>query len=165
VAAAAVLLLLASSFFAYNFYDKNKKLEDELAGLRIEQSKMDERMAVLEKEHEMMMDPNITVVNLKGMEKSPGASASVYWDSTSTNVYLVAKNMPQLPGDKQYQLWAIIDGAPKDMGLFDVKNDGTLWLKMLNVQKAEAFAITMEDRGHSGPPTMPELRAMGKTAL
>jgi len=42
--------------------------------------------------------------------------------------------MPKLPNDKQYQLWALIDGKPKDLGVFDV-SDQKFILKMKNTRK------------------------------
>src|SRR5690349_2517498 len=128
---------------------------------------MDARM----KQLEMVNDPNVAVVNLKGTEKAPKSSASVYWDSTSSNVYLVVKNMPKLANDKQYQLWSIINGQdgqlqPTSLGLFDVGDDGKIILKMeTGAKKADAFAITIEKRGNSGGPTLEELQAMGKPQL
>ena len=108
---------------------------------------MDERIEKLEEDTRIMKDPNMAVVNMVGTEKAPASSANVYWDSTSQNVYLVVKNMPKLASDKQYQLWALIDGQPKDLGLFDVQDENKLILKMNNTQKADAFAITIETRG------------------
>jgi anti-sigma-K factor RskA len=165
VAAASVILLLVSGYFAYDFYNKNKSLEAQIQQNKTDQAKIDARMAQLEKDQQMMSDPNVAVVNLKGTEKAPKSSASVYWDSTSANVYLVAKNMPKLANEKQYQLWALIDGKPADLGLFDVGEDGKVILKMKDTRKADAFAITIETRGNSGGPTLEELQTMGKTSL
>lgn len=161
VAAASVILLLVSGYFAYNFYNKNKSLKTELAKSKDDQNILDERLKKLE----MVSDPNVAVVSLKGTEKAPKSSANIYWDSTSANVFLVVKNMPKLPSDKQYQLWALIDGNPKDLGLFDVGDDGKIILKMSNTQKADAFAITIEKKGNTGGPTLEELQAMGKPSL
>ena len=167
VAAASVILLLACAYFAYNFYSKNKNLKDELTASKTEQEKMNKQL----KDLEMVSDPNVAVVNLKGTEKAPKSSANVYWDSTSTSVYLVVKNMPKLPNDKQYQLWSIIDGKeaglqPSSLGLFDVGDDGKILLKIDNgAKKADAFAITIEKRGNTGGPTLSELQAMGKPSL
>jgi anti-sigma-K factor RskA len=166
VAAAAVILLLASAYFAYNFYSKNKDLESELAKSKDEKQKMDRRL----KDLEMVNDPNVAVVNLKGTDKAPKSSANVYWDSTSKNVYLVVKNLPKLANEKQYQLWSIINGQdgqlqPTSLGLFDVGEDGKIILKMSNTQKADAFAITIEKRGNKEGPTLGELQAMGKAGL
>jgi anti-sigma-K factor RskA len=166
MAAASIILLLASAYFAFNFYTKNKDLQSELAKSKDAQAQMDDRLKKLE----MVSDPNVAVINLKGTEKAPKSSASIYWDSTSTNVYLVAKNMPKLASDKQYQLWAIINGQdgklqPTSLGLFDVGDDGKIILKMSNVKKADAFAITIETRGNTGGPTLEQLQTMGKPGL
>ena len=85
-------------------------------------------------------------------------------------MYLVVKNLPRLPNNKQYQLWSIINGQdgnlqPNSMGLFDVGDDKKIILKMPNVTKADAFAITIEDRGNTGGPTLDSLKTMGKTRL
>ena len=167
VAAASVILLLGSAYFAYDFYNKNKKLQTELDNSKGEQAKMDKRL----KDLEMVTDPNVAVVNLKGTEKAPKSSASVYWDSTSASVYLVVKNMPKLPNDKQYQLWSIINGQdgqlqPNSLGLFDVGEDGKIILKVdKGAKKADAFAITIEKRGNTGGPTLEELQVIGKPSL
>jgi anti-sigma-K factor RskA len=172
VAAASIVLLLVCAYFAYDFYEKNQALESKLAQttgsageIETKQKYLDSLQQRLEK-LEMVDDPNVAVVNMRGTEKAPKSSASIYWDSTSANVYLVAKNMPKLANDKQYQLWALIDGQPKDLGLFDVGNDGKIILKMTNTEKADAFAITIENRGNNtGKPNLEELQTMGKTSL
>jgi anti-sigma-K factor RskA len=97
-----------------------------------------------------------------GTKVAPKSSANIYWDSTSTNVFLVVKNMPKLPSDKQYQLWALIDGKPKDLGVFDATDDKVI-LKMKNTQKAQAFAITIEKTGGSPSPTLDSMQSLGKT--
>jgi len=38
-------------------------------------------------------------------------------------------------------------------------------LKMNNTQKADAFAITIENRGNTGGPNLEELQTMGKPKL
>ncbi len=167
VAAASVILLLASGYFAYDFYTKNEKLKTELTKSNVDKTQLDDKLKKLE----MVSDPNVAVVSLKGTEKAPKSAANIYWDSTSSNVYLVVKNMPKLPSEKQYQLWAIIngqDGAPQptSLGLFDVGDDGKIILKMdTGAKKADAFAITIEKRGNSGGPNLEELQVMGKPSL
>ena len=165
LAAASVILLIVSGYLTYRFYRETITLRSELQATRDEQTRLDGRLRSMEEYERMVTDPNVAVVNLTPMPKKVPASASIYWDSTSTNVFLVIKNMPQLPADKQYQLWAIIDGKTKDLGLFDVNGDKKLMLKMNNTQKADAFAITIEKRGNTGGPNLEELQIMGKTKL
>jgi len=55
-------------------------------------------------------------------------------------------NLSNITPDKQYQLWAQIDGQMVDLGVFE-HNDQLQRLK--TTQKAEAFVITIEPRGGS----------------
>jgi anti-sigma-K factor RskA len=59
--------------------------------------------------------------------------------------------MPQPPSDKQYQLWAIFKGQPINLGSMEITQKRLLYA-MKNVQKAEAFAISVEPKG-SNPET------------
>ncbi|MCW3116544.1 MAG: hypothetical protein JWM28_626 [Chitinophagaceae bacterium] len=165
LAVASVIFLLVSSWLAYRFYNETITLKAELQHTKEAQANLGTRLKILEDYEKMVINPNVAVVNLTPMpEKSP-ASANIYWDSTTSNVYLIIKNMPKLPSDKQYQLWALIDGKPKDLGLFDIKDDHKVMLKMTDTRKAEAFAITVEKRGNTSGPDMDQLQMMGKTQL
>ena len=85
--------------------------------------------------------------------------ADVYWH-TSKKVFLEIKNLPDAPTGKQYQLWAIVDGKPVDMGMYSAKEDSTVQ-EMKSVDNAQAFAITLEKEGGNATPTMEEMYVMG----
>jgi anti-sigma-K factor RskA len=164
LAAASIILFLAAGYFAYTFYNKNKELNKSMETLQTRVNEMEEYQKIIR-------DPNVAVVNLVGTTPAK-ASANIYWDSASANVYMVVKNMPQLPSNKQYQLWSIINGLdgklqPNSLGLFDMDpaSNQKVILKMSNVKKADAFAITIEDRGNTGGPNLEQLQSMGKTKL
>jgi anti-sigma-K factor RskA len=70
---------------------------------------------------------------------------------------LLINNLPKPPSDKQYQLWALLDGKAIDLGMisddyFIKKNH--LLLEGKKVQNAQAFAITLEkkNRPDQGTP-------------
>jgi anti-sigma-K factor RskA len=155
-AAASVVLFLLTGYFAYTFYNKNQELQAKIA-------RNDSLINKMTEGEKIMHDPNVMVVNMVGLKGST-SSANIYWDSTSTDVYMVVKNMPRLPSDKQYQLWALIGSKPVDLGLFDLPQSNII-LKMKNAQKADAFAITIENRGNSEGPTLEQLQSMGKAKL
>ena len=165
LAAASILLLALSGYMAYRFYAETITLKSELQYTKDAQANLDNRLRKLEDYEKVVTDPNVAVINLIPMPEKAQASANIYWDSTSSNVYMIIKNMPKLPSDKQYQLWALIDGKPKNLGLFDIKDDHRGMFKMTNTQRADAFAITIENRGNTGGPTMDQLQTMGKTKL
>jgi len=150
VAAASVILLLAAAYFAYDFRQKNAKLEGDMAQIQTTLDSTNRQMDELKKMMDIMTNPNVTVVSMVGTQPSK-SSANIYWDTASTDVFMVIKNIPKLPSEKQYQLWAFIDQKPVDLGLFDADKP-SLFLKMKNTQKAEAFAITIEKRGNGSIP-------------
>ncbi|MDP4263927.1 MAG: anti-sigma factor [Bacteroidota bacterium] len=162
VAAASIILLVAAGYFAYDFYTQNKTLKDSNKELQAKLSKTDSILNNMADEQRLMKDPNVAVISMVGTQKNP-SSANIYWDTTSSNVFLVVKNMPILPTEKQYQLWAFIDGKPLNLGLFDGDNKNVI-LKMKNTQKADAFAITIENRGNGDIP-QGRVETQGKTKL
>lgn len=161
IAAAAVILFLASAWFAYDQYSKKEQLKDYYSRLQFQ---VDSVNTVLAQQKKTMIDPGAAmVVNMEGTKPSSVSSASIYWDTASSNVFLVVRNLPRLPTEKQYQLWAFIAGKPVDLGLFDGDNNKVI-LQMKNTQKAEAFAITIENRGN-GPVPQGPVETMGKINL
>ena len=110
-----------------------------------------------------MKNPLMAVVKMPGVPNSPAPSslATVYWNTESKDVYLLVNQLPKPVADKQYQLWAIVDGKPVDAGIFDMA-EGISFVKLKTIPKAEAFAITLEKKGGSRTPTMDAMYVMGK---
>jgi anti-sigma-K factor RskA len=107
-----------------------------------------------------MDNPQFKRVIMKGTANAPEALASVYWNDSSKEVYLRIQNMKDLTQEKQYQLWAIIDGKPVDAGVFDGNLAGLLKMKDI-ARGASNFAVTIEPRGGQQSPTMETLQVLG----
>lgn len=155
-AVAACLVLLAGSlFWNISQFNRNKKLQASYNEIVKEYDSTAIRLGELEDEIAMIsLNPNVKMAAMKGMEASPASFATVYWDTTSKDVYLVINNLPKPAGDLQYQLWALLDGKPIDVGMIDNESfigEKKLLLRMKNVNGAQAFAITLEKKG--GNPT------------
>jgi anti-sigma-K factor RskA len=155
VAAASVILLAGSLYYNINLYNKNKDLQKNYDNTVARLSDMEKDIQILQQ------NPNVKMASMKGMEISPASFATVYWDTTSHDVYLLVNNLPVPASDKQYQLWALLNGKPVDLGVFDIKKERLL-VQAKNAQGAEAFAITLENKGGSPTPTMEKLYVMGK---
>jgi len=163
VAAAAILLLIGAIVLYYRTREENQDLAGTNQRLRTALDSTQHGLdKVVDDQKNVVANPNVTVVNMVGTQVAPKSSANIYWDSASSNVYLVVKNMPKLPSDQQYQLWALIDSKPKDLGVFDAADPNVI-LKMKNTRKAQAFAITIEKKGGSPSPDLQKLQSMGKT--
>jgi len=109
----------------------------------------------------MINDTAIQRVSMKGLPIAQNALATIYWNKQNKQVYLNINNMPQPATGKQYQLWAIADGKPVDLGVFDITNDSLLMLKMHDIQNPQAFAVTLEPTGGSVSPTLDQMYVMG----
>lgn len=165
LAAACAVLLAGSLIWNFSQYNRNRKLQATYFDLTKDYDSMALRMTEIEDQIEMIsQNPNVKMAAMKGMEASPSSVATVYWDTASKDVYLAVNNLPKPASDKQYQLWALLNGQPIDMGMID--NDvfigqKKLLLRMKNVSNAQAFAITLEKKGGSEKPTMDKMYVMG----
>jgi anti-sigma-K factor RskA len=169
--AAASLVLLAGSV-ALNFYlleqykksiAQNKDLlaaQTQVAGAnQILQTKLQAYNTAMS----LMKNPLMAIVKMPAVPTSPAPSsmATVYWNTESKDVYLLVNQLPKPVSDKQYQLWAIVDGKPVDAGIFEME-EGVSFVKLKTIPKAEAFAITLEKKGGSTTPDMGAMYVMGK---
>lgn len=165
VAAASIILLAGSIYWAVSTNNKYKQLQEANNKLEHELNQSKENLALLQADKEMLTKPGIKMVTMKGTAVAPGAYTTVYWDTTGAakDVYLLINNLPQPASDKQYQLWALLDGKPIDLGVVDYEvSKKKLLVKAQNVQKAQAFAITLEPKGGSVHPTVDSMYVMGQ---
>jgi anti-sigma-K factor RskA len=166
LAAASVLLLAGSLYWGITTNNKyndlkvvaleNKRLQQELA-------QKNQQLTEVERDAFALQQPGMKMTSLKGTTVSPASYVTVYWDTTNKDVYLMVNNLPKPASEKQYQLWAIINGKPVDLGLLEVNERKLIpMIKMKGVQNAEAFAITLEPKGGSQNPTMDQMYVVGK---
>jgi anti-sigma-K factor RskA len=170
VAAASLILLVASTALNFYFFGRYKAYIAKYDALVASQTQMvanNQQLQVKMQDYksvlELIKDPGMAVVKMTPTEKSPAptSATTVYWDTRSKDVYLLVNSLPQPIAGKQYQLWALVDGKPVDAGVFDIKA-GIPFVKMKNTQQAQAFAITLENAGGSPTPTMDALYVLGK---
>jgi anti-sigma-K factor RskA len=166
--AAAVTLLVASAAVNMYLVSGKRDADQKIAALEREQHKMDfERTVALQQEEvfrnrlRSMVSPDMKSFALNGVGAHAEHKAMLYWNSTSGEVFLSMRGMPPLPEDKQYQLWAIVDGKPVDAGMYRRENNVDLWA-MKVTPRADMFAVTIEDAGGSPTPTMDQMVVAGK---
>ncbi|WP_415327309.1 anti-sigma factor domain-containing protein [Chryseobacterium sp. MMS23-Vi53] len=156
--AASVLFLVsvAGNLFWMNSQSKNK---EEIAKMQTEKKNQDLAMQKMNQKLEMVSNPDMKMVMLKGVEKHTDSKAMVFWDTKTKEVYLNAESLPKAPEGMQYQLWAIADGKPVSAGMYTEEKDSKIALA--NIPNAQAFAITLEKQGGSPTPTMENMYVMG----
>jgi len=168
LAAASIILLLGSTLLNFYFYNQYKSTSAQLHDLIAQNEQMASNNTIMqtklqqyEKSMTLIGDTNMAVVAMKGQPVAPQSLTTVYWNKQTKDVYLMVNDLPQPVTGKQYQLWAIVDGVPVDAGMLDLSQASGL-VKMKNIPKAQAFAITLENTGGSKTPTMP-IYVVGKT--
>ena len=173
VAAASIALLLISTALNFYLFRQYKTYSSRYAALVAQQTElarnnnaMSTQLDSYENALAMLRNPDMAIIKMPGtnVPTSPDSNsvATVYWNTKSKDVYLLVNNLPQPPSDRQYQLWAIVDGKPVDAGVFDLQISPGL-MRMKNMPRAQVFAVTLEKRGGSASPEGP-MYVLGKVS-
>lgn len=116
----------------------------------------------LQAELEFLRNPDTRNTRMNGTDLSPEAVASVFYNPASEASLIDVGSLPVPPSDQQYQLWAIVDGAPVSMGVFEVNADTSGLQPVAYVENAQAYAVTLEPRGGSETPTLEQMYVIGE---
>ncbi|MFL9482063.1 anti-sigma factor domain-containing protein [Chitinophagaceae bacterium LWZ2-11] len=167
IAAAAVILLIGSTCLNLYLYGSLKSTNEKYLSLLSDKNSLTAdnndiraKYSDMYSNLKLMSGPDVLKIAMPGIKGKENDLATVFWNSSTKDVYLLANKLPEAPSDKQYQLWAIVDGKPVDAGLLSKDCNGLCKLK--NIPKAQAFAITLEKAGGVQQPTLSELYVMGK---
>ncbi len=165
VAASLILFGLAACMNVY-LYSKWKAAERQVAEIQTQneyfasQFKIEQaNYAALQQQLNFVQNPSTKTIYMKGTAQHPEALATIFWNTTTKEVFLKTNSLPQEPSGKQYQLCAIVDGAPVNAGM--ITSEPGNFQKMLNFSNAQAFAVTLEPVGGSSAPTMDEMYVIG----
>lgn len=94
-------------------------------------------------------------ITLKGTPAHTDASAIVYWNEESQQAYFFAGALPEPPTNKQYQIWADVEGEMISIGLLDYQTQDLQEIDY--IAHAESLNITLEPKGGSKKPTVSNL--------
>jgi anti-sigma-K factor RskA len=161
-AAASIAVLLA-----FWQYVEKGNAKTELAEAKEEQNELLANNEYLRGEVEYLtddvqetFDPSFQKIVLEPTQSKVAKGVSVLWQRESGKVKLNLASLPELPGDKQYQLWVLKDGVPSDMGVLP-KDFQDVYLADAQTSDGDAFAITIEPLGGLESPSLDQLVYMG----
>jgi anti-sigma-K factor RskA len=168
-AIAATVLFLISGGFNFLQFQKNKSLDQSLKQKQIRLAELETQNQVLVTRYEssqedlaMLTSANTAQFVMKGIEgRDPQMRADIFWNAETQKVYLDVKNMPAPPPGHDYQLWALKDGKPLDMGIFKTINQNGLQ-PIGQIPGADAFAVTLEPAGGSETPALENMYVYGE---
>jgi anti-sigma-K factor RskA len=159
--AAGLALLVATSVFLYSeLQNQNRKIAGMQLQINESKGKIIEgrnQLALYKDQLTLARSTAVKQIILTGTPKHADATAIVYWNTENKNVYITASNLPAPPETHDYQLWAIVDGKPTDMGVIRFNEAASMIIAAGNVSTAQAFAITLETKGGNPSPNLDQL--------
>lgn len=157
--AASLAALIVSLFALYHTNSRLKESESQIAVLQSKNQSFANQVNLMDQEISIFHDPSVKLVKLQGTPKTPASKMMVAWSPEKKKVMIDLQSMKLAENDHahQYQLWAIVDGKPVDLGVFDAKADSTGMMEMKPVANAAMFAVTLEKRGGVISPTMDQM--------
>jgi len=169
--AAAVIGLAGSLALNAYLWDAGNKSRNETTALASRMDTLNNRQQQLatlldryQKAKGMMADTAMQTIVMHTMQKGHPMAATLYWSKEKAEAYVSVDGLPAPPPGMQYQLWAIKDGKPVDMGVLpnDMANTPSIMKVGKPVTGGEAFAISLEKEGGSPVPTMEKIYVLGK---
>lgn len=164
-AAASIVLLVASATINVYLYQKYHQANKDYIALMNERNTVvadnglyQTKLRQMQDRMQLMAAPGMLKVSMPGTPGKEGNLVTLFWDTNTKDVYVLANKLPKAPAGKQYQLWALVDGKPVDAGML---GDCTDLCQLKPVLKAQAFAITLENTGGSPTPHLDQLYVMG----
>ncbi len=164
-AAAGIILIVGLTATTFYFFNKYNSTNSELLALKSEQTVLANQVNHITSESEQLKNQLAVISNpshkqilLNGLPISPASKAVIFWNKETGNTFINSSALPQIAGNEQFQLWAIVDGKPVDLGVI---NRGISFAQMKAVKNAVAFAITLEPLGGKPTPTMEKMYVLG----
>lgn len=100
-----------------------------------------------------LLSPDVGTTALAATGQAP--SARLFWNSSQHRVVMAVFRLPPAPAGRTYQLWAIAQGKPVSLGVFNTGPDGRL-IAQMGLPPGLTFeltAVTEEPAGGSPQPT------------
>lgn len=175
VAAASVVGLLVGAYFYTNLNVEKTNLTAEVNTLNqelttvkeqsnSELSATKEELRIASERQDFILNSNTSRIDLGGTDVSPDSRAIAYYNANDTELLLVSDALPTPEEGKQFQLWAIADGKPVDLGVLAKNEKLTNKIDLSQLQNIQAFAITLEKDGGSPTPNLEQLYVIGNVA-
>jgi len=160
--AAAVAVLIIGSYAAYMTIQfnaaasHNAHLIERAVELENQVKTQQKTIAEVEGLTSIVVTPNTQKVILKGQVDLEELVVQAFWNNQQEKALLHASNLPELPQDKCYQLWADVDG---EMVSVAVLKESDVPVEAQFLVNASSLNITIEPAGGNDHATVATLVA------
>ena len=128
----AIGLIASLGFFNYRLHQKLATAETDLSNYRLqaELSKTQQELSRYQEALSVLKQPNNRLLALKSITPDISSSGSLVIAPNSEAAILTLKNLPDLPENKVYRLWAFVDGKKIKCAKFNPDAQGKVLLKI-----------------------------------
>jgi len=148
------------------------RLRSDLNGARVKlasvQERTDEAQALRDSLSRLVRDVSSLVssssVTLTGTSSEVVGRARLFIEFDTGRTLLLVDDLPVLPPDEVYQLWAIRGGEASDAGAFRLEREGPAWIELaeaIGLSGAELVVVTVEQAPGAPTPTGKPILAGG----
>jgi anti-sigma-K factor RskA len=158
-ATVAAFVFAGSSYF---FWDQSKSLqqEDTIVTNRILnlEADMKEQLEDVRNQFRVLNNPQTRKFYVNGNNKAKDLKAVAYVNPVKKLSYINVRNLPNLPENQCYQMWAEVNGEMVNLGIIKNINDKDKLLALPYAKNAISY-ITIEPKGGNNSPTVQNIVA------
>lgn len=160
VAASIAAMIFASS--SYFFWNQNQGLQQEntYVNNKIKDLEVDMKLQLEDIRNQFIVlnNPQTKRYNIRGNKKAQELKAIAYINPVKKLSYINVRNLPNLPEDQCFQMWAEVNGEMVNLGVIkDITNKDKLFA--LPYAKNAIGYITIEPNGGNITPTVENIVA------
>lgn len=160
IAASITALLFAGS--SYFFWNQNQSLqaENNIVNNRIKdlEEDMKNQLEDVRNQFIVLNNPQTRKYMVNGNKKAKELKAVAYINPVKKLAYINVRNLPNLPEDFDYQMWAEVNGEMVNLGVIRNVEDKDK-LRALPYAKNAVSYITIEPKGGNETPTVQNIVA------
>jgi anti-sigma-K factor RskA len=160
IAASIVAFIFAGS--SYFFWDQTQDLQDEnaIVNNKIKNLELDmkEQLEDVRNQFIVLNNPQTKKYVVNGNKKAKELKAVAYINPVKKLSYINVRNLPNLPENQCYQMWAEVNGEMVNLGVLkNVDDKDKLW-RLPYAENAVGY-ITIEPEGGNDTPTVQNIVA------
>ena len=158
-ASVAAFLFAGSSYFFWN-QNQNLQKENTIVNNKIKdlEEDMRERLEDVRNQFIVLNNPQTRKYMVNGNKKAKELKAVAYINPVKKLAYINVRNLPNLPEDYDYQMWAEVNGEMVNLGVIRNVEDKDK-LRALPYAKNAVSYITIEPKGGNDTPTVQNIVA------
>ena len=161
----AIAASIAAFFFAgssYFFWNQNQSLQQENAivnnKISVQEADMKQQLEDVQNQFIVLNNPDTRKYMVSGNKKARELKAIAYVNPVKKLSYINVRNLPQLPEDQCYQMWAEVNGELVNLGILKDLGKEDKLLALPYGEKAMSY-ITIEPKGGNSEPSVQNIVA------